>query len=340
GTEYASTSLEELFNDYDCEIRYHPGKANVVADALSRKERIKLKRVRAMNMNIQSSIKDRILAAQNEASEVVDALAKMLRGLDKQMEHRSDRIRGDDEVELTDKELTKDIEGFKTYKEYKDDWIYEWNKDIPWVDEKPWTGDGVWTKPTPVKHYCKPFNYKTRYSKWPTCSRRNDGFCNGENLPRAYIVRNSLHYQDYEWYEALEDDKLKEEALRNKAIMEGFVNKEDDDESRYEQKKRWNVYKNYDDEYENETHDERQELSKAHKLPMCNMKIQDDQDLVKEISTNIGGEFTNLEILKCWSLETSRRLFNMNSCSINLHGESTEQISGEFLILILFNSRI
>ncbi|GJU85253.1 putative reverse transcriptase domain-containing protein [Tanacetum coccineum] len=35
----------ELFSDYDCEIHYHPGKANVVADALSRKERVKPKRV-------------------------------------------------------------------------------------------------------------------------------------------------------------------------------------------------------------------------------------------------------------------------------------------------------
>ncbi|GJU17542.1 putative reverse transcriptase domain-containing protein [Tanacetum coccineum] len=31
----------ELLSDYDCEIHYHPGKANVVADGLSRKERIK-----------------------------------------------------------------------------------------------------------------------------------------------------------------------------------------------------------------------------------------------------------------------------------------------------------
>ncbi|GKC98165.1 putative reverse transcriptase domain-containing protein [Tanacetum coccineum] len=35
----------ELLSDYDCEIRYHLGKANVVVDALSRKERIKPLRV-------------------------------------------------------------------------------------------------------------------------------------------------------------------------------------------------------------------------------------------------------------------------------------------------------
>ncbi|GJY17206.1 reverse transcriptase domain-containing protein [Tanacetum coccineum] len=52
----------ELFSDYDCDIRYHPGKAN-------------------------SSIKDRILATQKEAS---DEIARMQRGLDEMMEQRSD----------------------------------------------------------------------------------------------------------------------------------------------------------------------------------------------------------------------------------------------------------
>ncbi|GJR09474.1 putative reverse transcriptase domain-containing protein [Tanacetum coccineum] len=53
----------ELFSDYDCEIRYHPSKANI------------------------SSIKDRILAAQKEACDESMGLQK---GLDEMIEHRSD----------------------------------------------------------------------------------------------------------------------------------------------------------------------------------------------------------------------------------------------------------
>ncbi|GJR35264.1 putative reverse transcriptase domain-containing protein [Tanacetum coccineum] len=80
-------SLDKLFSDYDYKIRYHPGKENVVADALSRKERVKPKRVRAMNMILRSSIKDRILAAQKED---VDEFAVLQKGLDKMIKQRSD----------------------------------------------------------------------------------------------------------------------------------------------------------------------------------------------------------------------------------------------------------
>ncbi|GKD30875.1 putative reverse transcriptase domain-containing protein [Tanacetum coccineum] len=74
---YTTHDLElgaiELFSDYECEIRYHPGKANVVADALSRKERVKPRRVRAM-----------------EAFEQENLPSERLNGLEQQMEKRDD----------------------------------------------------------------------------------------------------------------------------------------------------------------------------------------------------------------------------------------------------------
>nr|GEV35447.1 reverse transcriptase domain-containing protein [Tanacetum cinerariifolium] len=95
--------------------------------------------------------------------------------------------------------LTKDIERFKTYDEYKDDWIYEWNKNVPWVHEKPWTDTEL----------------------------KKDGYCNGGNFLGAYIVGNTLRYQDLEWYDALKDSEQKFKALRNKAIMEGLIDEDD-----------------------------------------------------------------------------------------------------------------
>ncbi|GKB39888.1 hypothetical protein Tco_0884830 [Tanacetum coccineum] len=69
----------ELFSDYECEIRYHPDKARVVGDTLSRKGRVKSRRVREM-----------ILEPQSEAFKQENILAERVHGLDQQMERKGD----------------------------------------------------------------------------------------------------------------------------------------------------------------------------------------------------------------------------------------------------------
>ncbi|GKA54805.1 hypothetical protein Tco_0753754 [Tanacetum coccineum] len=164
-------------------------------------------------------------------------------------------IRGDDEVELTDEEFS----------DYEDE------------------VDGVFRIDTNIFDFETPILIKNikmigsingteMYHGLMRNHRPTLEF--GLNPHQAYIVGNSLNYQDYEWYEALKDSKLKEQALRNKAIMEGLIS---DDESRNDGWRRWEsheiTYHDHDElEYENETHDERQELCEDHKLPVCNIR--------------------------------------------------------------------
>nr|GEY27595.1 retrotransposon protein, putative, Ty3-gypsy subclass [Tanacetum cinerariifolium] len=95
----------ELFSDYDCEIRYHPGKAIVVANALSRKERVKPKRVRAMNMTLQSKyyvhpgadkmyydLRDRTSSGHDTIWVIMDRLTKSAYFLPMREDYKMDRL--------------------------------------------------------------------------------------------------------------------------------------------------------------------------------------------------------------------------------------------------------
>nr|GEV02568.1 putative reverse transcriptase domain-containing protein [Tanacetum cinerariifolium] len=65
----------EPLSDYDCEIRYHPGKGNVVADALSQKDREPL-RVRSLVMTVHTNLPEKILEAQTETMKEENVKAK------------------------------------------------------------------------------------------------------------------------------------------------------------------------------------------------------------------------------------------------------------------------
>ncbi|GJV15101.1 putative reverse transcriptase domain-containing protein [Tanacetum coccineum] len=80
----------EFLSDYDCKIRYHPGKTNIVADALSRKEWIKPLQVRALVMTIGLNLQVQILNAQAEARKAKNIKTDDFGGMIKKLEPRAD----------------------------------------------------------------------------------------------------------------------------------------------------------------------------------------------------------------------------------------------------------
>ncbi|GJT81514.1 ribonuclease H-like domain-containing protein [Tanacetum coccineum] len=127
-----------------------------------------------------------------------------------------------------------DDEDVLTYDELSD--LKEENlREVPWVEEKPWLDDGTWKEPNDdICHECKPYSFKSGHVEWPTCNWKEDRYCNGGNLPEMIQVGNMVYFQNYEWYEGLEDGDLKEEASKEKAILEGSwgQGKKEEEESR------------------------------------------------------------------------------------------------------------
>ncbi|GJZ39024.1 hypothetical protein Tco_0585587 [Tanacetum coccineum] len=93
-TSNVENAPTEMLRDMDqpMEKRVDDSKANVVTDALSRKERVKPRRLRAMAMTIQYGVRGMILAAQSEEFKQENLLAERLHGLDQQMERKETRV--------------------------------------------------------------------------------------------------------------------------------------------------------------------------------------------------------------------------------------------------------
>nr|GFA55929.1 putative reverse transcriptase domain-containing protein [Tanacetum cinerariifolium] len=79
----------ELLSDYDCKIRYHPGKANVVADALSRKDKEPI-RVRVLVVTVHKNLPEQIRNAQAKVCEKENTGAEGFFGEGEPFEVRAD----------------------------------------------------------------------------------------------------------------------------------------------------------------------------------------------------------------------------------------------------------
>ncbi|KAJ0932532.1 putative nucleotidyltransferase, Ribonuclease H [Helianthus annuus] len=79
----------ELIKDYDCDILYHPGKANVVADALSRKEYPSPLRVKSMKMVVTPRLLETIRESQRKSLGAEDLRKERLKGVIDKLEENS-----------------------------------------------------------------------------------------------------------------------------------------------------------------------------------------------------------------------------------------------------------
>ncbi|KAJ0520035.1 putative reverse transcriptase/Diguanylate cyclase domain-containing protein [Helianthus annuus] len=79
----------EILSDYDCDIQYHAGKANIVAGALSRKYHEKPKRVRTLRLNQQIDLMEELKEIQEAA---IKDDAEGLKGMIKELEKGTDEI--------------------------------------------------------------------------------------------------------------------------------------------------------------------------------------------------------------------------------------------------------
>ncbi|GKF41679.1 hypothetical protein Tco_0125021 [Tanacetum coccineum] len=82
--------LLRVLSDFDFKIRYHPGKASIAVDVLSKNERDKPLRVRALVMTINSNLTPQIHKARVEALKKENVKYENLHGMDKEFENHLD----------------------------------------------------------------------------------------------------------------------------------------------------------------------------------------------------------------------------------------------------------
>ncbi|GJU09209.1 hypothetical protein Tco_1125639 [Tanacetum coccineum] len=220
----------------------------------------------------------------------------------------------DDGQEINPDLLTKDIEEFKTYDEYKNDWIYEWNENMPW-------------------------------SGLPVARKKMDIVM---DLPGVYIVGNTLCYQDLECYDIADHDQEEREYKNGHEDKERFELFDDHELSvcniRIFEMIKYSFTGN--EEYVAVKEDEYDELMNTSKeafhanREIFHMMDKGWMDLAESKEIDKVGEVAIIwnPMCDCSHAGIQTHLqYTILAHKLNMENLPSK-ISGEFLILILFNS--